>query len=221
MKQKTLLFWSGGKKSALALHQLKQNDQIEVIGLVTLFDSQKNTVPLHGIPDALITEQAKLLKLPLQRIYISENDQLDTQTARIAKILQIYVKTGIGQIAFGHLQADQNSDFYRNLIQSLGLTALFPLMDKSSLEVMTNFFDSGHKALVTSIDTRKLDNSFLSCEYNLDYLKRLPSGIDPAGAQGEFHTFVVFGPNFKTRVSYSKSIAIHEGDYLVSLVKEP
>jgi len=45
--------------------------------------------------------------------------------------------------------------------------------------------------------------------------------IDPAGENGEFHTFVTFGPGFKMRVPFSKAIAINEGPYLVSTLKEP
>ena len=69
--------------------------------------------------------------------------------------------------------------------------------------------------------TDKLDNSFLACEFDQNYLDRLPENIDQAGENGEFHTFVTYGPNFKMRVAFSKAIASIEGPYLVSSVKEP
>lgn len=83
------------------------------------------------------------------------------------------------------------------------------------------FLNTGHKALVTSIMTDKLDYSFLAVEFDHAWLDRLPKDVDPAGENGEFHTFVTYGPNFKTRVAFSKAIASTDGPYLVSSVKEP
>ena len=65
MKEKVLLFWSGGKKSALALEYLNKNPEIEVVGLLSLFNRETNRIAFHGIPDSLISERAKLLKLPV------------------------------------------------------------------------------------------------------------------------------------------------------------
>jgi diphthamide synthase (EF-2-diphthine--ammonia ligase) len=35
-------------------------------------------------------------------------------------------------------------------------------------------------------------------------LASLPSGIDPCGENGEFHTFVYDGPGFKKKVKFKK-----------------
>ena len=94
-------------------------------------------------------------------------------------------------------------------------------MGKKSIDVSREFLDTGHKALVTSIMTDKLDNTFLACEFSHDYINRLPANVDSAGENGEFHTFVTYGPDFKMRVAFSKAIATTEGPYLVSSVKEP
>ncbi len=42
--------------------------------------------------------------------------------------------------------------------------------------------------------TDKLDNTFLACEFDHNYLDRLPESVDPAEENGEFHTFVTYGP---------------------------
>jgi diphthamide synthase (EF-2-diphthine--ammonia ligase) len=86
---------------------------------------------------------------------------------------------------------------------------------------MTTLFETGHKALVTGINKEKLNAEYLALEFNQTYLDKLPKDINIAGANGEYRTFVIYGPGFKTRLSYSKSIAIDEGDFLVSLIKEP
>ena len=220
-KEKVLMFWSGGKDSALALYEINQNPNYEVVGLITTLDREKNRVPFHGIPDVLIQEQSKLLKLPLQRIFLPENASNDEYINQVSNILTMYSKRGIKTVAFGDINLKDVRDFKEKIITDLGMKALFPLWEMNTKEVVEKFFKTGHKALVTSVIEEKLGYSYLACEFNQEYLDRLPEGIDHAGENGEFHTFVTFGPTFRMRVAFSKAIAVQEGPYIVSLVKEP
>ena len=220
-KEKVLMFWSGGKDSALALFELNQNPNYEVIGLITTLDREKNRVPFHGIPDVLILEQAKLLKLPLQRIFLSHNATNEEYIKQVSMILSMYAKRGIKTVAFGDINLKDVREFKEKIISDLGMKALFPLWGMETKAVVAKFFQTGHKALVTSVLKEKLGYNHLACEFNQEYLDRLPEGIDHAGENGEFHTFVTFGPTFKMRVAFSKAIAVEEGPYIVSLVKEP
>jgi uncharacterized protein (TIGR00290 family) len=221
MTEKVLLFWSGGKDSALALHQLKSNPDYEVVGLVSVFNREKNRIPFHGIPDSLILEQAKLLKLPLQRVFIPDGATDEEYKQSVGSVLALFAKRGIRTIAFGDIHLEDIRVFREEMLRELEMKAIFPLWKKDTRELMNLFFSTGHKALVTSVMADKLGYEFLACEFNEEYLARLPEGIDPAGENGEFHTFVTFGPTFKMRVAFSKSIAVEEGPYLVSLLKEP
>ena len=219
-KEKVLLFWSGGKDSALALHELQLDPRYEVVGLVTTFNREKNRVPFHGIPDTLILEQTKLLKLPLQRIFLSEDATNDEYIKQVHQFLSLFAKRGIKTIAFGDINQAEIKEFREKMLAQIDMKAIFPLWGRSTKDVVKKFFETGHKALVTSVLAEKLGYNFLACEFNEDYVNRIPEGIDPAGENGEFHTFVTFGPTFKMRVAYSKSIAVEEGPYLVSLLKE-
>jgi diphthamide synthase (EF-2-diphthine--ammonia ligase) len=203
-KEKVMLFWSGGKKSAMALHYIKDNPQFEIIGLITIIDQEKNTVPFHGVPDSLLIEQAKKLKLPLQRIFLNKD------SSQVEQLLKVFIKRGITTFAFGGL-------FQENRLLPSGLNSYFPLEGKTTIEIDQEFLSLGHKALVTSIDTSILDNSFLNCEFNQDFIERLPQ--DPN--KTIYHTFVIFCPGFHSRIAFSKSIAINEDAFLVSLLKEP
>lgn len=220
-KEKVLLFWSGGKDSALALHYLKKNPRYEIVGLVTTFDREKNTVRFHGIPDSLIIDQAKMVKLPLQRIFLPSEPTNEEYAEHVGKILAMFAKRGIRTVAFGDIHQKEIRQFREDMLLPLEMKAIFPLWGKNSMEVSREFLTTGHKALVTSIMTEKLDNSFLAVEFDHAWLDRLPENVDAAGEGGEFHTFVTFGPDFKMRVAFSKAIATTEGPYLVSSVKEP
>lgn len=220
-REKVLLFWSGGKDSALALHYLKKDPAYEIIGIVTTFDRDKNTVRFHGIPDSLIIDQAKLLNLPLQRIFLPGECTNEEYIEHVGKILSIFARKGIRTVAFGDIHLEDIKKFRIDMLKPLEMKAVFPLWGKKSEDVSREFLNTGHKALVTSIMTDKLDNSFLAVEFDHAWLDRLPADVDPAGENGEFHTFVTYGPNFKTRVAFSKAIASTDGPYLVSSVKEP
>lgn len=220
-KEKVILFWSGGKDSALALHKLKQDENLEIVGLVTTINRDNNHVPFHGLPDKIILEQAKLLNLPLQRIFIPKDATNAEYISEVSKILKLYAKVGIKKAAFGDINQKEIREFKESFLRELGMSALFPLAHMTSLEVAQEFLATNHKAIVTAVSAEKLGYSYLAKEYNQEFLDRLPTTIDPAGENGEFHTFVIYGPHFKMRVAFSKAIAIEEGPYLVSLIKEP
>lgn len=219
--EKVLMFWSGGKDSALALYELSQNPNVKVMGLITTLDREKNRVPFHGIPDTLVLEQAKLLKLPLQRIFLTENADDNEYVKEVGQILSMYAKRGITTVAFGDINQKAERELKEKMVFDLDMKAVFPLWGMDTKDVVAKFFQTGHKALVTSVIEEKLGYNFLACEFNQEYIDRLPEGIDPAGENGEFHTFVTYGPTFKMRVAFSKAIAVNEGPYIVSLVKEP
>ncbi|MBY0413215.1 MAG: hypothetical protein K2Q18_03575, partial [Bdellovibrionales bacterium] len=98
-KEKVLLFWSGGKDSALALYELKQNPNIEIACLITTINRDTSRVNYHGVPDVLVVEQAKLMKLPLQRIFLPTNATNAEYTEQVSKILSMFAKKGIKTVA--------------------------------------------------------------------------------------------------------------------------
>jgi hypothetical protein len=65
---------------------------------------------------------------------------------------------------------------------------------------------AGIKAKVTCVDPAKLDRSFAGMDFDENFLRALPEGVDPCGEKGEFHTFVYDAPVF------SSPIAIQSGE---------
>jgi diphthamide synthase (EF-2-diphthine--ammonia ligase) len=58
----------------------------------------------------------------------------------------------------------------------------------------------GLVAHVTCVDPTKLDRSFAGRTFDAAFLADLPSGVDPCGENGEFHTFVSAGPMFRAPI---------------------
>ena len=68
MLKKTLLSWSSGKDSAWALHVLRQQSEVEVVGLMTTVNQLYQRIAIHAVRLELLQRQAEAVGLPLQII---------------------------------------------------------------------------------------------------------------------------------------------------------
>jgi diphthamide synthase (EF-2-diphthine--ammonia ligase) len=76
------------------------------------------------------------------------------------------------------------------------MEAIFPLWGRDTGKLAKAMIASGLKARIACIDTRRLDRSFAGRDFDADFLRSLPAGVDPCGENGEFHTVVTAGPIF-------------------------
>jgi diphthamide synthase (EF-2-diphthine--ammonia ligase) len=65
MKPKALLAWSSGKDGAWALHVLRQQGEVEVVGLLTTLNEAFGRVAMHAVRAQLLRAQAEAAGLPL------------------------------------------------------------------------------------------------------------------------------------------------------------
>jgi len=65
MKKKTFLSWSNGKDSAWALHALRQDPEIDLLGLFTVVNKAYGRVSMHATRADLMKRQADALDLAL------------------------------------------------------------------------------------------------------------------------------------------------------------
>ena len=60
-----------------------------------------------------------------------------------------------------------------------------------------------------------MDKKYLGKEIKFDLVNELQSiGIDAAGENGEFHTFIYDGPIFKSKVKFNKRGVVENKKYL-------
>lgn len=218
-KQKVVLFWSGGKDSAMALKRIKENPELELVSLITTFDTSSSEIKYHGVPEVLITQQATLMGLPLIRVYLPENCSNDQYAKALDKYFKLFKAKGIEHVAFGDIHLQDIRNYRESLLDEYGLKAYFPLWGEDPLKLLAEFVNSGHRAIITSLDEEKLDLRFLAKEMSLDLVKTMPE-IDILGENGEFHTFVNYGPYFKARVLFSKNVTVSEGPYTICKLRE-
>ena len=75
-RKKAVFNWSGGKDSALALHKALQQNQFDVIALLTTVNEGTQLSSMHAIPHALLVKQAESIGIPLYPVFLPKNRKL-------------------------------------------------------------------------------------------------------------------------------------------------
>ena len=208
-KKKVLLSWSSGKDSAWALHRLRQDPAIEVVGLFTTLNQAFERVAMHGVRKQLLMEQAACVGLPLHCIDLpwpsSNEDYGRIMTGFITEVLAM----GIRHMAFGDLFLEDVRAYREKQLAGTGIAPLFPLWGSDTSELAQEMMAAGLRARISTLDPKKLDMSLGGHEFDEALLAALPDGVDPCGENGEFHTLAFDGPMFL------RPLAIQVGETVV------
>lgn len=202
MKEAVVLSWSGGKDSALALYELEQSEKYEVSGLLTTVTEDYDRISMHGVRRALLEHQAESLGYPLEIVLISAKQSLEEYEARMRDVLNRCMADRVRLAAFGDVLLEDVRRYREDNLARIGMKAIFPLWQKDTCELARTFIDLGFKAVTTCVDSNFLDKRFVGRDFDRQFLSELPSGVDPCGENGEFHSFVYDGPIFEERVAY-------------------
>lgn len=195
-KTKVLLSWSSGKDSAWALHKLRQDPAIEVVGLFTTLNQAFDRVAMHGVRRQLLEQQADGVGLPLITLDLPwpcSNEEYGRIMTDFIADVQL---RGIRHMAFGDLFLEDVRAYRERQLEGAGITALFPLWGSNTAELARQMMAAGLKARISTLDPAKLDASLGGHEFDDALLAALPAGVDPCGEHGEFHTLAYDGPMF-------------------------
>jgi uncharacterized protein (TIGR00290 family) len=204
-RRKVLLSWSGGKDSALTLQALRADPDVEVAGLLTSVTREYERISVHGVRRSLLERQAERLGL---RLFTMELDPVTTNDAYESAFLSALERVrhdlpGVTAIAFGDLFLADVRAYRERLLAPTGFEPLFPIWGLDTSELARRFVREGFVARLVCVDTTQLDGSFANRRFDDSFLAELPSGVDPCGERGEFHTFVSDGPGYAAPVEYT------------------
>jgi diphthamide synthase (EF-2-diphthine--ammonia ligase) len=77
-KSQVLLSWSSGKESAWALYVLRQQPDLEVVGLLTTFNEEFDWVAMHAVRRELVEAQAAAARKAEHRIQFDGSTRTTT-----------------------------------------------------------------------------------------------------------------------------------------------
>jgi uncharacterized protein (TIGR00290 family) len=195
--KRTLLSWSSGKDSAWSLHLLQQQNDCEVVGLLTTFNRAANRVAMHAVRRSLVEAQAKAAGIPLWDVDLPWPCSNADYEGIMKEACQGAVQAGIDHIAFGDLFLTEIRAYREKQLKHSGLQPLFPVWGAPTRELALAMIKSGVRAKLTCVDPKLLAPEFAGREFDEQLLSDLPPKIDPCGENGEFHTFVYAGPMFR------------------------
>ncbi len=214
MKKKILLSWSSGKDSAWALHVLRLQQDVEVVGLFCTFNKKFERGAMHAVRNELICQQAESIGLPLELIPIPDPCSDSEYKIIMADFIEQVNSLGIDTIAFGDLFLEEIRSYRQESLAGTGITALFPLWGIPTDELSKEMVTCGLRAKITCIDPRYLPAEFAGHEYDSTFLEKIPGSVDPCGEKGEFHSFAYDGPMFKNKLNIRVGETVTRGGFI-------
>lgn len=211
MPRRVLLSWSSGKDCAWALHVLRQDPDVEVVGLLTTFNEEVDRVAMHAVRRSLVEAQASAVGLPLWSVPLPWPCSNDEYERRMSEVIARAGDEGVDQIAFGDLFLEDVRDYRVRQLSGTGIEPLFPIWGTAAEtpRLAEEMLSAGVRAVLTCVDPAQLPGEFGGRSYDARLLADLPAGVDPCGERGEFHTFCFDGPMF------AASIDVRTGEHVV------
>ena len=167
-----LFCWSGGKDSALALHQLRRDPLHEVVALLTTVTETYDRISMHGVRRVLLERQAAALGLPLEIVTIPPQCINATYEARMAQRSDVERSRRPARRLWRYLP--RRSSLYREQnLARIGMKAVFPLWMRPTPELAREFIALGYRAVTVCVDPRVLDASFAGREFDPKFLADL------------------------------------------------
>jgi uncharacterized protein (TIGR00290 family) len=210
----TVLSWSGGKDSALALHALMMDPAIDVRAILTTITDGYDRVSMHGVRTDLVLAQATAIGIPLRTCRIPQRATNQEYERAMLDSLAAMRSEGIESIAFGDLFLADVRAYRERLVGGSGIQPLFPLWGKPTAQLAREFVRCGFKAVLVCVDPRQLDVSHCGSEYDARFLAALPITADPCGENGEFHTFVYDAPMFSQPIATQRGVVVERDGFV-------
>jgi diphthamide synthase (EF-2-diphthine--ammonia ligase) len=194
--KRVLLSWSSGKDSAWTLHILRQQPDIELVGLVTTLNTEFQRVAMHGTRRSILEAQAAAAELPLWIVPLPWPCSNEIYEERMTEVCNRAIDEHIDAFAFGDLFLPDVRAYREKQLKPTGIEPIFPLWEIPTGELARTMIAGGLRAKLACIDTKQLPSTFAGRDFDESLLADLPPETDPCGERGEFHTCVYAGPMF-------------------------
>ena len=184
--------WSGGKDSCYALmNVLNTNHQIGA--LVNMMNENGKISRSHGLPLAILQQQARAIGVPLLAKPTSWNDY---QQHFIETLKKVKSDHQVEAMVFGDIDLQEHRDWEEQVCLQAGLNAMLPLWKRNRRELVMEMLDSHIKAMIVSCNV-VMGEGFLGRLITPELVNELEEiGVDACGENGEYHTVVINCPLF-------------------------
>jgi uncharacterized protein (TIGR00290 family) len=219
MPIKAVMCWSCGKDSATALWTLQQDDEYQIVGLLTTLTEGYDRVSMSGVRRELLRRQASALGLPVHEVWIPPQSINPVYEARMGEAVRQLKEDGVEAVVFGDLFLEDIREYREQQMAATGLLCVFPIWGEDTVRLSHRMIESGLRATLVCVDPRQVPSALAGRAYDETLLAELPTTADPCGERGEFHTFVWDAPNFKSPIEVrAGEIVERDGFFFADLV---
>lgn len=204
-----LASWSGGKDGCFACYEAIRQGY-KVSRLVNFISQEFHRVRFHGTEAKLIQLQSQALGIPL----LQKATTWDGYEQEFKKAVRSLIPSGIKGMVFGDIYLQEHKDWVERVCGEIGIEAMEPLWGRNTEEVVSDFIDSGFEAVIVSAKSELIGREWIGHGVDRDFVNYLSNmGIDHCGESGEYHTLVVNGPIFGSRIEITQSRTIQRDNH--------
>jgi diphthine-ammonia ligase len=208
------VLWTGGKDSALALHEARRNG-CRVRCLVTFAPPEPDFL---AHPVSVMKLQAEALGLP-HFLWPVRAPFAESYEAGLCGLNEtMHIDTVItGDLA----EVGGAPNWIRERSRPAGMNVLTPLWGRDRLTLLRQLLAAGFEVIFSCTKTRWLTPAWVGRQLDEPAIAELQAlreqnGLDLCGEEGEYHTLVTDTPNFQRRVQFG-AVEVRERDALAYL----
>ena len=157
---------------------------------------------MHGIPTELLQRQADSIGIPLYVVDLTPKGNMEDYETAMRGAVEHFKAIGAGRFIFGDIFLHDVRRYREEQLAPYGIEVVEPLWGAESPEVMGGFLATGLRCVVVTTMYDGLGPSVIGREVDAAFVASLPSGVDPNGENGEYHTFCYDGPIFSSPVPF-------------------
>jgi uncharacterized protein (TIGR00290 family) len=199
--------WSGGKDSALALMRARSRG-LDVTRLLNIYDPASDRVRFHATRTTLIQAQADAIGIELRQHGVA----WDSYEPAFREMLDGLRAEGFRGVVFGDIHLADVRAWYEDRVRASDLEHVEPIWGEPPGALVAEFVASGSRAVITCCELPKLGEEWLGRIIDERFVAEIgATGIDPAGENGEYHSFTFSGPLFRSPVPWRAGARRYEG----------
>ena len=188
--------WSGGKDSAMAYYRAIQSGMTPK-RLLTMFQEDEEVSKSHALPLKVVQAQAARLDVPL----MIRGAGWDDYEAKFIDAMDECRADGITHGVFGDIDLEGHLEWVQKTCAKSGIVPIHPLWQEPRRSILEELLAVGFEAVIVVVNTNMMPAEYVGRIFTRQLMDELESlGIDSCGENGEFHTIVIDGPIFSSRV---------------------
>ena len=160
---------------------------------------------------------ATYTRRPLYTVKLSRGREVEDASRALARL-------EVDVVVAGDVGDEVRLRFMERVAEAAGAKLMEPLWGVDAEELLVREVESGIRAIVTSVDPRRVPERWLCHVIDGGSVEGLVGdarahGFSPIGEGGEYHTLVVEAPIMDGRLSYTYRGRVELDDHIVALVE--